>query len=110
MAAGKGLAHMAIHWTSSSIPELAGLTPSQRRRAMRAVFWKAHGHWQVWLSLVPMIVLIIIGGKLGREIIGLEWVGSAIGAGVGSLFYSAVQQKFARLYLPAEVRRLQDGK
>jgi hypothetical protein len=99
---------MAIYWTSSSIPELAGLSPAQRRRAMRAVFWKAHAHWQVWLSLVPMIVLIIVGSNLGRETIGLEWVGSAIGAGVGSLFYSAVQQRFARLYLPAEVRRLQD--
>ncbi len=49
-------------------------------------------------------------GGDGTPVIGLEWVGSAIGAGVGSLFYSAAQQRFARLYLPAEVRRLQDEK
>ncbi len=58
---------MTIYWTIANIPELAPLTPAERRRAWRAVFWKAHRHWQVWLSLVPMCVLIAVGSKkLGR--------------------------------------------
>jgi H+/Cl- antiporter ClcA len=99
---------MTIYWTIATIPELASLTPAERRRAWRAVFWKAFRHWQVWLSLVPMCVLIGVGTSLGRSA-GLSWLGAAIGAGVGSLVFSAVHQRFARPYLADAVQRLRAG-
>lgn len=99
---------MLIYWTIASIPELAALAPGERRRVWRAVFWKAHRHWQVWVRLVPMGVLVSVGSSLGRQG-GLSWLGAAIGASIGSLVYSAVQQCFARPYLASELQRLQAG-
>jgi hypothetical protein len=89
---------MQFYWSLKSIPELSGLSPSERKRAWRAAYWRSYLHWQTWVSAVGVGLFMMIGSHLGA-LIGYQFVGGLIGAAVGGFVFGQVSAEFARLYI-----------
>ena len=86
---------MQIYWTINQIPELAGLTPDQSKEAWQFCYKKyAFKHWEVWVSLFAVGLLVAVGSKVLGGIIG-----SAIGAGIGGGIFGVTSTNVLRPHL-----------
>jgi hypothetical protein len=75
---------MQFYWSLKSIPELSGLSLSERRRAWRAAYCQSYNHWQTWVSVVGVGLFMMIGSTLGARI-GHQSIGELIGWAPGAL-------------------------
>lgn len=53
---------MKFYWKWRSVPELADLTPAEKRIAWRTCYRRSLRHWQAWAGI---IISVIIGVLLG---------------------------------------------
>jgi hypothetical protein len=86
---------MQIYWSLKSIPELARLPSEERGRVWRAAIWKTTRRWQLWASLVGVVLCVEIGRRI------YDPIGALIGAGVGSFIFAQVATHLARPYIRA---------
>jgi hypothetical protein len=85
---------MQFYWSINQIPELAGLTQQQIKEAWQFCYKKyAFKHWEVWVSLFVLGVLVAIGSGLFRVI------GAAIGGGLGGLIFGLTTSNVLRPHL-----------
>jgi len=49
---------MKIYWTIKSIPELADLSPSDRKALWRRNYWKGYTHLSPWIGIAVLIILL----------------------------------------------------
>ena len=95
---GGGIGRLQLYWTLESIPELAARPPDERRQAWTSAVRRSFRHWQVWAAFIGTGAVAAVGGAVGA-LVGLEYVGGLIGAGIGGLLASEVVTEFARPYL-----------
>jgi hypothetical protein len=89
---------MKICWGYKNVPELAGLSRSERRKVVRACFFEfAPGLWQWWVASLSIPVFGSLGGLAGiiiEDIFGLPdavyYVSGFIGLMIGSLIYCLI--------------------
>jgi hypothetical protein len=88
-----------IYWWGD-IPEIAALSPSQQGEAWRACYFQ-HGlkYWETWVSLVLTGFLAALGGGIA------DWIGAAIGGGLGGLVFGQVLTNKLRPHLRDYVAR-----
>ncbi|MBW4522930.1 MAG: hypothetical protein KME16_25100 [Scytolyngbya sp. HA4215-MV1] len=86
---------MKVYWSIKEIPELANLSPEQRKQAWGDCYKKyALKSWQSWVGIGVMAMLIIVGIKLFGPILG-----GAIGGGLGGGIWSVILTNYLRPYL-----------
>ena len=94
---------MKIYWSYKDVPELAGLSPSERRRVRRACNWRA---FRSVRCLTAFLICILCGG-IGYAL-GRSW-GGGIGVGIGAFIYIQVAIAYVRPfyadYIKTELRR-----
>ena len=57
---------MKIYWGWKDVPELAGLSRSERRKVMRDCFSRfGFGFWQFWVGELAIFVFACLGGVTG---------------------------------------------
>lgn len=84
---------MQIFWTINQIPELQGLSPEQTKQAWQFCYKKyAFKHWQSWVSLFALGILVAIGSKFGI-------FGAAIGGGLGGGIFGLITTNVLRPHL-----------
>lgn len=85
---------MQIFWTIDQIPELQGLSKEQIKEAWQFCYKKyAFKHWQSWVSLFAVGILVAIGGSR----FGI--IGSAIGGGLGGGIFGFTTTNLLRPHL-----------
>jgi hypothetical protein len=86
---------MQFYWSINQIPELAGLTPAQSKEAWQFCYKKyAFKHWEVWVSLFVLGLLVAFGSKAFGGIIG-----GAIGGGLGGGIFGVTSTNVLRPHL-----------
>ncbi|MGF6485100.1 hypothetical protein FSB08_31650 [Paraburkholderia sp. JPY432] len=86
---------MTIFWTLRSIPELANLPASDRRKNWRRAYRCTWRHWQTWAGLLACIICTGLGLALGA-FAAQKVVGGMIGAGVGGFVFGQTTVLIAR--------------
>ena len=89
---------MKIYCGFKDVPELAGLSRTERRRVIRACFWKfGFGLWQWWAAFLVLWVFWSLGGLAGiiaEDVFGLSvavcCACGLIGLMIGWLIYSLI--------------------
>jgi hypothetical protein len=88
---------MKIYWSYKYVPELAALSPRERRAVVRSCFWRFTRHWQCWLALAAYLVCGLVGvlvGALLEFAVGLppavHFVCVVLGACVGAIIWCQV--------------------
>jgi hypothetical protein len=77
---------MKIYWSAENTPELASLTPKQRKQVYNVCCRRyALKRWEFWASLVVLLTAVMAGTK----VVGGA-VGGAIAGGVGGGVTSVV--------------------
>jgi hypothetical protein len=84
---------MQIYWSLKSIPELARLPSEERGRVWRAAIWKTTRRWQLWASLVGVVLCV----EIGQHIYGP--IGAIIAAGGSGFIFAQVVTHLARTYM-----------
>jgi len=89
---------MKIYCGFKDVPELAGLSQTERRKVLRACLFEfAPGLWQWWVASLSIPVFGSLGGLAGiiiEDIFGLSdavyYVSGLIGLMIGSLIYCLI--------------------
>jgi hypothetical protein len=90
---------MKIYWTINQIPELAGLTPDQSKEAWQFCFKKyAFKHWEVWVSLFAIGLLVVVAQFVLGGIIGAA-IGGGLGGGIFGVTCTNVLRPHLRDYV-----------
>jgi hypothetical protein len=85
---------MQFYWSTDQIPELAGLSPEQKKQAVQFCYKKyALKHWQSWLSLFVLGILVTVGSRF------FGVIGSAIGGGIGGAIFGVTTTNMLRPHL-----------
>jgi hypothetical protein len=88
---------MQFYWSINQIPELAGLSPEQKKQAWQFCYKKyAFKHWQSWVSLFGIGMLVVLGTKLFN--LG-PVIGGAIGGGIGGGIFGVTMTNVLRPHL-----------
>jgi hypothetical protein len=106
-----------FYWGLGSIPELAALPKSERRRLWRRYCWGAFRHWQTWLAMVLfagfaaifnfLSVTMVLHGIFPTPIAGA--IAGGLAGGLGGLIYSQVQVSMARPYLHEALAKMESS-
>ena len=88
---------MPIYWTLKSIPELAALPPTDRRRAWRRAYGKLFRRWQTWVGLIACGASASLVTYVGAQL-GSVFIGGVVGGGIGGFIFSQVAFRVARRY------------
>lgn len=97
---------MQIYWSLSSLPELASLPKSERKRVGRFGLRKAFRHWQTWAALAVSGICGGAGGQLGTFIFsssGMIFLCLVLCGGIGGVVYGHVATKMAMPYIREEL-------
>ncbi|CAN1210502.1 Glycine zipper family protein [Tumidithrix helvetica PCC 7403] len=93
---------MQFYWSINQIPELASLTPEQKKQAWQFCYKKyAFKHWQIWASLVSLGLLVAVCTKLfnvGNSVVSAA-IGGAIGGGLGGGIFGVTTTNVLRPHL-----------
>ncbi|MEE3716718.1 hypothetical protein V2H45_08170 [Tumidithrix elongata RA019] len=93
---------MQFYWSIEQIPELAGLTPAQKKQAWQFCYKKyVFTHWQSWVSLFALGLLVSVGTKLfnlGNSVTSSA-IGGAIGGGLGGAIFGVTTINVLRPHL-----------
>jgi hypothetical protein len=93
-----------LHWSIADMPEVSGLSASERGHVWRAVWWRAHGRWPTWAGLAGIVLFGYVGGRLGSAM-GQERAGEVIGGVVGGLVYFQIALEVGRSFVRDIVER-----
>ena len=89
---------MRIYWGRKDVPELAGLSRSERRKVVRDCFFRfGFGLWQFWVSQLAVFVFAVLGIVTGVTLrygfgfsATVEYACAFIGLVVGLLIYALI--------------------
>jgi hypothetical protein len=95
---------MELIWSIDSIPELAHLSPTERRRAWKLASRKAFRDWHTWIALLGCGAIAILGGALG-SLIGHEDLGAAAGSLIALISFMELMTRVTRRYIPDALRQ-----
>lgn len=85
---------MQIFWTINQIPELQGLSPEQAKQTWQFCYKRyAFKHWQSWVSLFVLGILVSVGSK------SFGIIGAAIGGGLGGGIFGFTTTNVLRPHL-----------
>lgn len=92
---------MQIYWTLKSIPELAQLPASQRRRVWCSAYWRAFRDWRMQAAMFVTGLCAGIGFVAGHA---LDWpiVSGLIGSAIGGFLSGQIVVDLVRSYVPAQ--------
>jgi hypothetical protein len=90
---------MQIYWTTKSIPELTQLSKGERERLLAAVRWKHLRHWQWWVTVAALIVLLALLKQLHDPLVRVTT--AAVGGALVGLRIGQVSVHVKRRYLRA---------
>ncbi|HNR99956.1 MAG TPA: hypothetical protein PKX48_13315 [Planctomycetota bacterium] len=95
---------MHIYWSLKQLPELAGLSRSERNRRWRAACWRSFRHWQIWVALAIAGLCsgagTRVGAVLGRSF-AFSLLGAGIGGAIGGFVFLQIATPVIRRYLRA---------
>ena len=89
---------MKIYWGWKDVPELAGLSRSERRKVVRDCFSRfGFGFWQFWVGELAIFVFACLGGVTGVALrygfgfsATVDYACAFIGLMIGLLVYSLI--------------------
>ncbi|HUJ09617.1 MAG TPA: hypothetical protein VL171_06280 [Verrucomicrobiae bacterium] len=89
---------MKIYRGWKDVPELAGLTRSQRRQVLRDCFFRfGFGLWQFWVGQLAILVFALSGDIIGLILeyafgfpASIEWICGMAGVLIGCGIYSGI--------------------
>jgi hypothetical protein len=89
---------MKIYWGWKDVPELAGLSRSERRKVVRDCFFRfGFGLWQFWVGQLAIVVFAVLGEVTGVTLrygfglpAGVDYACALVGGLIGLLIYSVL--------------------
>ncbi len=99
---------MPFYWSLKSIPELAALPPTERRRVWRAALWRVHRDWRMWAAMLVTSLGCALGFVVGGAL-GWPNTGGIVGAGIGGFLYGQIVVDLTRPHVAAATFALDAG-
>ena len=100
---------MPIHWSYKSLPELSGLSDTERKDLWKKATDQAYGQWQTLLAMVVVAIPIpFVADPLGSMFRSYV-VGLVVAVGVGCVLSERIVFQIARSHLRKIIARTDEG-